>query len=142
MKQIREYLKVLREEISQNGLILWGAGPNLSAVIASLGRLGFKENIVGVFDSTRELKGSEMQGVRIIPNEEVKSFSYDKNIIIGCAGLNELYGYIVPEHLFYFKIIHRRALEIFVSHAENGLGQGSRVQVAGDHSQRFLHVVL
>ena len=35
------------------------------------------------------------------------------NIIIGCAGLNELYGYIVPEHLFYFKIIHRRALEIF-----------------------------
>ena len=23
-----------------------------------------------------------MQGVRIIPNEEVKSFSYDKNIIV------------------------------------------------------------
>ena len=112
MKQISESRETLLEEISKNGLILWGAGPNVPSVIASLERLGFQANIVGIFDSTRELSGSEIHGIRIIPSREVKLLSYDKNIIIGCAGLNELYGYIVPEHLFYFKIIHRRALEI------------------------------
>jgi FkbM family methyltransferase len=113
MKNIVEILDVFSETISTKKIILWGAGPNVQHVVNLLTSLNLAESIVGIFDSTRELDSDQFCGIKIIEHDEVRKMSYDNNIIVACAGLNELYGYIVPEHLFYFRIIHRRALEFY-----------------------------
>jgi FkbM family methyltransferase len=115
MKKIIDAISIFKENIDTSGIILWGAGPNLPIVIDLLEKLNLKKSIKGVFDSTKVLHEDQIHNIKVLSNKEIRSFSYDNNIIIACAGLNELYGLIVPEHLFYFRIIHRKALEVYVN---------------------------
>ena len=113
MKSIIEATSSLKRILNTNGIILWGAGPNVPVVIILLEQLNLKSSIKGIFDSTKIIDTDFINGIRVFSSDEIHKLSYDNNIVLACAGLNELYGYIVPEHLFYFRIIHRRALEFF-----------------------------
>ena len=108
---IESLRKNLLSLINEHKIVLWGAGPHAKSVYSKLTELGRADAVVGIFDSTRELAVIEFEGIPVLQPEIVKSLSHDSHIVIVCAGLNELYGHIVPQHLFYFRIIHRRALE-------------------------------
>lgn len=103
-------LRIL-DELSCKKIILWGAGPHVGSLVDILEVWGLSDSIVGLFDTTRTVQQDEWQGVRVVMQQDVVDMSHDNHVIIACAGLNELYGSIIPEHLFYFRIFHRRALE-------------------------------
>ena len=88
-----------------------GGWPHVGSLVDILEVWGLSDSIVGLFDTTRTVQQDEWQGVRVVMQQDVVDMSHDNHVIIACAGLNELYGSIIPEHLFYFRIFHRRALE-------------------------------
>ena len=111
LNEIAAHRSRILGELESKSILLWGAGPHVGAIVDKLKHWGCEDRIVGVFDTTREIGQDEWQGVRVLSRQEVRSKSHDTHVVIACAGLNELYGGIVPEHLFYFRIVHRRALE-------------------------------
>ena len=110
--------RILIERISdpENRILLWGFGPNTVKLLDLL-RSCSGATPVGIFD-TRIAKDypSEMFGIPTVsPDNLPDLFPIDNTVIIVTCGLNELYGDIVGRHLFYYRVVHRRAIETAVS---------------------------
>jgi FkbM family methyltransferase len=101
-------------------ILLWGFGPNTPKLIDSIKSV-LGKSPVGIFDTRLpETPPDEIFGVKTIDVKNITSqFPIDSTIIIITCGLNELFGDIVKNHLFYYHVVHRRSFETAVSVLQN-----------------------
>lgn len=108
------HLQVAINEFRGKKLVLWGAGRRLGSFIeAFCGDGKLLPQPYGVCDSTREVRESELVGVRVLPFPEVRGMSPEDTVIIITAGLLELQAKVVAHELYYFPIYHCRSFEAY-----------------------------
>jgi FkbM family methyltransferase len=124
--------------MSAKNILLWGASPYTHKTLDLLkSKIDRIPN--ALFDTTRDITNSnEKLEVPIISLSDVYSFNHDDTVIIVNAGINELYGQIIKNELFYFRILHRKSLESAFFLAENISSFNDSVECLADEESKSL----
>lgn len=108
------YLENVIKEMDKKTVVFWGAGRRMRSFLQTF---CIDKKIIPmpdyICDSTRIIEEKEINGIKVLPFDELKKMDCSEVIIIMTAGLFDLQAQVIQNEFYYFPVYHCRAFEVY-----------------------------
>ena len=140
MEREMSYIEKIINDMKGKKVVFWGAGRRFRGFLKTF---CIDKKIIPVpdyiCDSTREIGQKELEGIPVLPFDELKKMDYKDTVIIITAGLQDLQAKAIPNELYYFPMYHCRSFETYFYLKENNQAYEKVLGLLADEKSRNIY---